>query len=223
MNTHFHRQELGAGIYTIPDISSILKLPLKKVGRYVRDYGDVRLGKMFDEKYSWTVGGVKAVNFYALIEMYVFFYLREELHFSPQKINKAREVMAKQLGTPYPLATLDVLTDGKAILYSLDSNLVNADGSQQLNIDSIVKPFLKKIEFDHENKAFRYYPLGKGASIVVDPHHQYGKPTINETNICAETIFLMHDSGESKKNIISLYDITEKQIDEVIHFYKKAA
>jgi uncharacterized protein (DUF433 family) len=225
MTSQFHRSELGAGIFTVPDVSFILGLPLPKVRRYIKDYGDVKFGqKLFHENYSWFEGTTRAVNFYALIEMYVFFYLREKLGLSVHKINSAREEIAKAMETPYPFANHAVLADRKGILYHTGTNLVNADKSQQVNLEEIVTPFLKKIEFDRVSKrALRYWPLGKDTQIVVDPRRQFGQPTIEGTNICAETIERMYSAGESRGNIVRLFDVTENQIDDVLRLYQLAA
>lgn len=62
---NLHKQKLGAGIYTISDMSILLRLPQAKVRRYLNQYWDERLGKdLFDDTYSWSVrNNIKAVNF----------------------------------------------------------------------------------------------------------------------------------------------------------------
>src|SRR6478609_9151575 len=97
----FLKQELGCGIYTIPDISKLLQLPKAKVRRYLSEYWDERLGKkLFNETYSWSVGNnIKAVNFYVLIELYTCFHL-QELGVSPKQILKSRTAIAKDLQIP---------------------------------------------------------------------------------------------------------------------------
>jgi hypothetical protein len=45
----FHKQQIGSGIYTIPDISKILGYPQSKVRRYVKDYWEIALKKLFKE------------------------------------------------------------------------------------------------------------------------------------------------------------------------------
>lgn len=65
--------------------------------------------------------------------------------------------------------------------------------------------------------------LGKEHDIVVDPHHQFGQPVIQGTNINAATIFSMYQSGESVWTIGTLYDITEEQVNDAILFCKPKA
>lgn len=114
----FHKQQLGSGIYTIPDVSNILGIPKYKVRRYINEYWNERLGKkFFNETYSWSVNNkIKAVNFYTLIELYTCFHLHE-LGVTPKEILKARTVMIKDLKIPYPFASNKLLSDGKKIWF----------------------------------------------------------------------------------------------------------
>jgi uncharacterized protein (DUF433 family) len=219
----FKKHQMGSGIYTIPDIAKILNYPQHKVRRHVKDYWDDRLGKkLFNETYSWKNEKIKAVNFYVLIELYTCFLLREN-GASTQSIMKAREIMAKELNTPFPFASHKVLLAGRKIVYELEDLLVSADGSKQINIAEIIREFAKNIDFDKHHLAIRFWPKGKTNSIVVDPHHQFGQPIINGTNITAEGIFSMYESSEPIEVISILFDITQKQVMDAVNFYKSYA
>jgi uncharacterized protein (DUF433 family) len=219
-----NKQQLGSGIYTIPDISKLLGLPQAKVRRYLNEYWDERLGrKLFNETYSWSLGNnIKAVNFYTLIELYTCFKL-QELGVSIRQILKSRTNIASELNIPYPFASAKLLSDGKKIWYEFKDCIVNADGSRQTDFVEFIKDFASKIDFNHSKIAERFWPSGKASSIVVDPHHQFGQPIIDGTNINTEVIFSMYESGEPIDSIGILYDITEKDIRDVIKFYKSAA
>jgi uncharacterized protein (DUF433 family) len=223
MSLNFHKRELESGVFTATDIASILNQTSQKVDRYIREYGDVRFGKkLFNETYSWKVAGTRVVNFYAFIELAVFFRLREKYHLPISKINKARESMAEALGTPYPFASCKMLTDTKNLLYDRLGDLINADKTHQLNLREIVEPILDKIEFDGDT-ASRFFPLGKKSDVVVDPQHQFGQPIIKNTNIRVDTIGRMHHGGESTENLRWLYDLTPKQVNDALRYYKLAA
>ncbi|MEO8210169.1 MAG: DUF433 domain-containing protein [bacterium] len=66
-------------------------------------------------------------------------------------------------------------------------------------------------------------PNGKDSSVVVDPKHQFGQPVISGTNINAEVIKSMNESGEPDSAICTLYGLNEKEFKDVIKFYKTAA
>src|SRR4051794_34897747 len=116
MQTTDFNHKLGAGIYSIPDVAFILKLPVAKVRRWMNEFWDSRMAQN-SNRYSWGEGRNKATNFYTLMEFYVFYQLRE-LHVSTNRILTAHEDIAGQLNTPYPFGSSKVLTDGRNILFT---------------------------------------------------------------------------------------------------------
>lgn len=211
--------KLGKGIYSVPDLAFILRLPQSKVRRWMNDFWDERLGEKYHGRYSWGEGRERATNFYTLIEFYVFYQLRES-NVSTRTILRAHEAMAQQLKTPYPFASSQVLTDGKSILYALeDGTTIKADHSKQIAFKEIIEDFCKKIEFSKGKLAERFYPLGKEHHIVVDPHHQFGQPVIEKTNLLAETIYDLYHAGESKEFLSRLYDISIKEVNDAVALF----
>lgn len=216
-------QQLGKGIYTIPEVAFILKLPVAKVRRWMVEFWDNKLATKYNAIYSNGKGKDKVTNFYTLIEFYVFYQLRE-LNVSTNRIFMAHQDMSEQLDSPYPFASSKVLSDGKSILFILDDGtVVNADKSRQIALKQIIEQFCKKIEFSSSDVAERFYPLGKDKHIIVDPHHQFGQPVIEKTNILAQTLFELYESGESKKFLSRLYDLTENDINDALELFNKTA
>ena len=224
MKTISHKNEIGFGIYTIPDISRLLKVDRRKVTRYISEYWDEKIGrKLFSDTYSWSVNQRnKAVNFYVLIELFTFFKL-QEIGVRAKTILKARGSISKELGFDYPFASSQLLTDGKKIWYQFEDDIVNADGTSQTNFVQIIESFASKVDFLDNSLAQRLWPFGKDRNIVVDPHHQFGQPVIKGTNINAEVIFSMFKSGEPTSSLAILYDLTEAEINDAINFYRSAA
>jgi uncharacterized protein (DUF433 family) len=220
----FHKQQLGAGIYTVSDISTLLSIPKFKVRRYLNEYWNERSGKkLFNETYSWSVDNkIKAVNFYTLIELYTCFYL-QELGVTPKEILKSRTAMMKDLKIPYPFASEVLLTNGKKIWFEFKDSIVKADGSKQTDFVECIQQFASKIEFNSNKIAEKFWPVGKQSDVVINPHNQFGQPILNGTNINAEVIFSMYESGEPIEAIGILYDLTKKQVNDAISFYKKSA
>lgn len=218
------KNQLGSGIYTVSDISQLLTLPKPKVRRYLNQYWDERLGKkLFNDTYTWSLGNkVKAVNFFTLIELYTCFQL-QEFGISPKEILRSRESIARDLNIRFPFANSKLLTDGRRIWYEYKDAIVKADGSGQMYFVEIIRDFASRLEFNSEKIAEKFWPAGRQSCVLVDPRHQFGQPVIDGTNINTEVIFSMIESGESVKSISILYDITEREIRDVIRFYKKVA
>jgi uncharacterized protein (DUF433 family) len=203
---------VGEGIYTVRDISFILKLPYSKVNRWMREFWD---------GYTFGIKGYKAVNFYTLIEFYTFYHLRE-LDVSAQEIKKAHFRIAQDLCTIYPFAR-KIHTYGKrGIWYEYLENLIKADNKRQISLKPILAPFLSKIEFNSDDIASRYFPT-TAKKIVIDPELQFGQPTITGTSIKAEIINGFIEGGESKETICMLYDLQIEQVEDAILYYKNSA
>lgn len=213
---------IGEGIFLIKDVAEILGLPHHTVRRWIHEYWDGRFSKEAGGVYSFGEVGNKAVNFYSLIEFYVFYKLRER-KISSQQIHKAHHAIAVHLKTPYPFAHSEISTLGKGIWYKKFDSIFRADGKQQATISEILEPFLEKVDYGKNKLAERFYPLAKSKNIVVDPKHQFGQPTIAATNIKSHTIYNLVLGGEKIKTISNLYDISEKKVKDAIAFHKKVA
>lgn len=224
MNATLHKNELGFGIYTAPDISRILNFKQARVRRYLDEYWDERMGReLFQTSYSWSADGrVRAVNFYVLIELFTFFKLQEH-GVKTNTILNARNNISKELNSPYPFATAGLLTDGNKIWYEFKDSIINADGSKQTNFIQIIKNFVEKVDFNENKLAEHFYPDGRGSSVIINPHHQFGQPIITGTNVNAEILYSMYQSGEPVQSIGILYDLTEKEVNDAIRFFKPAA
>lgn len=217
------KPSLGIGLYTIPDVANILNLDKILVRRWLKEYWGNRFGNNRAGLASWGKGREKSVHFYTLIEFYVFFQLRKH-GVSAQNIAKSHEIIGQELNTSFPFANSSILTDGKKIFYTTDGDvIINADKSKQINFKSIIEHFCHKIDFDKDQNALRYWPLGKEKNVVVDPHHQLGQPTVKNTNILAETLYSMYTAGEKTDFIATLYDVSENDVKASIEFFKKAA
>jgi len=117
------------------------------------------------------------------------------------------------------------MSDGGAIFWDYNKSvLINLDRTLQLSLKKIIEPFCKKIDFNEETfLAQKYWPLGKEHSIVIDPHHCFGQPTIAGTNITTSSIVRLINAGEEKKCVVSMYSIKDKMLEDVILYEHRYA
>lgn len=216
---------LNNGIYTMPDIAQILRIPNYKVNRWVKKYWDGRFGKHYEQNYSWTIDLTKAVSFHSLVELYTFYHL-SEAGVKTKKILAAHKELSGEFNTPFPFATSDILdglsTDGLDIYIRTSDYIYTVDGTKQLNLE-FIKLFFKKLDFDDDSLASRLWVLGKDKSIVCDPKKQFGQPIINGTNIFPETLAGLFAAGDSIDCIASLYEIEKNKVNDAIEYITKAA
>lgn len=228
-----YKPTVGEGVYTIPDAAHILKFPQTKLRRWVAGYWRIldtakkeRIAPVVDSG-VWGDGRDRALNFYSLIELYTIYSLRE-LGVSFNRIKRAREELVRRFKTKYPFAAHQLMSDGRQMLVEIKegdlNSLLQLDAHGQTAIEQVIKPFCKRLEFNAQtNLAEIYRPLGEKTSLIVSPHHGFGRPTIEGTNITSETIYNLVLAGEDKRTIEKLYDLTTEAIEEIIKFEKRAA
>lgn len=215
-----NKVEIGVGIYTTTELARILRIPYEKLNRWIDKYWDGELGKEFEQKYSWRTENSKAVGFHTLIEFYVFINL-SEAGVKTREVLKAHKELSKIFRTPFPFAhkelTSNIKTDGKKIFLKAKNDVITLDGSKQLNLD-LLDLFFKNLEFDVQNLAIRFWPLGKTNNVVVDPKRKFGHPILDQSNVYPETIYNLYKGKESKEYIAYLYDLDLKQVNDAIKY-----
>ena len=213
--------QIGHGIYTAADASRILKIPYPKANYWFKYYAKQRLSKTTNYIYHFEVKNIIAVNFLTLIEMYVFYTLKEK-GVRTSKIIEAHRAMSKVLQTAYPFAKQDIYVSNKSLLFGSDDQLITADKNLQIVIVQVLNKFISKVHFNDDRIAKTFYPLGKERSVVVNPENQFGQPVIDGTNILTETIYNLSRGGDSDEYIAKLYDISVSQVSDAIEFAKAA-
>ena len=215
-DSRFHHSEvpkLGEGIYLARDVATILNLPYRKVYRLISN---------FWQAYTFGPERNKAVNFYTLIEFYVYFQCREN-GMSAQKVKRYHSQFESDLKTPYPFAHFEIRTDFRNMWAQESGNLVKANGRQQYDVLLLLNTFLHRVSYGENQLAIKYFPLEQSKNVVVDPQHQFGDPVVNGTNIKTKSIYSLHLAGETDKKISNLYDIPVKKVRDAIKFHTPAA
>lgn len=225
-NTIQTKPKLGTGIYTLPDISLILGIPYPKVVRWINSFWNDRFGSKYGHTYTWSVDLTKAVNFPTLIELFTFYQL-SNAGISTKELLKAHEILSEQFNTQYPFATKKILesirTEGKKVLFEQrDGSIYTVDVTKQFKLN-FIKEFYVNLDFDTDSLAVRFWPNGKDKFVVCDPHHQFGQPTIEGTNIQSETLYKMYLAEEPIEFIASLYELPVEKVEKAIEFHKTAA
>lgn len=217
--------QLGTGIFTIREVASILRIPYPKVHRWVKEYWDGRLGKLFQTQYSWMTEGSRAVSFHTVVELYVMIQLAEK-GVRTSEVLLAHQKLSRIYKTRFPFAQKQVLeeiqTDGKRIFWKRGEDIVSLNGSDQFNLN-IIKIFFKMLDFGEEDVVSRLWPMGKDKAIVIDPARKFGHPIIDGKNIYPETIFEHFKAGDPIPYIAHIYQITEKEAEDAINYCKLVA
>lgn len=220
MNTE--TAKLGEGIYTAADAARILRIPYWKANYWFQYYVKHKLFETIAFRYHFPIKDTVAVNFLTLIEMYVFYQLKDK-KVKISDIITAHSEMSKALNTPYPFAKEDLYVDPKGKLWFGEYDQpITADKRMQTTLANFAKLFLTKVDFGNKKMATKFYPLSRDKTVVVNPQNQFGQPIIEDTNILTDTIYDLHLGGDSSEMICKLYDITPQNVKDAIEFSKAA-
>lgn len=212
--------KIGTGIYTSPDVAKILRIPTSKSRYWFNFYAKEKLFNSIGYRYYFDIKDTIAIDFLTLIEMYVFYVLKDEIKMTTNNILKFHNTLSRELKTPYPFAKSDLYASKTNLIFKAQDRFKLADDIQQTFIEQFIMPFYKKIAFNNEQLAHKFYPLGKEKSIVINPEKQFGKPIIENTNIITETIYDYYLGGDSKEFIARLYNISTQNVEDAIDFFE---
>jgi len=219
-----NKPKLGLGIYTASEIAQILRVPYSKVYTWMNKYWDKGLGKEYGLKYSWQVHGTRAVSFHTFIEFYIMM-LFSESGVKPKEVLQAHLELSKMYNTAFPFVLKEVLegirSDGRSIYLETKEGIIELNGTKQFNL-KIIKLFFINLDFDENNLASRFWPMGKEKSILIDPNRRFGHPLINGKNIFPDVISNHHKAGDPIKYIAHVYELSEKEVNHALEYCKVA-
>lgn len=214
---------LGTGIFTVKDASLILNIPVINIGLWIKKYWENEFSIENSFEYTSGLKNEKVFNFYTLIELLTVSALRE-VGLSFKKIKIAHNQLSHILNTPYPFAKKHIVTDGKNVWSDELESFLKLDQSEQFHFYEILKPFLKKLEYEEKTQfAARYWPLGVGKAIVVDPLHRFGEPILKGTNISVDVLWNFIQANEPLEYLSKIYDVPISDLESVQDFYSQNA
>ena len=91
------------------------------------------------------------------------------------------------------------------------------DGTKQFNLN-FIKLFFKNLDFNSNDMASRFWPMGKDKSILVDPERKFGHPVVDGRNIYPETIYKNFKAGDNIKYLAYVYELSETQVEHAIEY-----
>ena len=217
----------GKGIYTLSTAAKILKMNPQKMRRWINGYTYHKNMKcrsmkpLFETEFKYDVNDI-IISFLDLTEL-LFINTFIGYGISIQKIRKAAVAASKLLNTSHPFAIRKMFTDGKSIFAEIaeetnDTSLLDLIKRQYQFAKIIESTLFKCIDFDKENYAEKWWPLGKNKDIVLDPSRNMGQPILNKYNVKTELIYDLYKTNHTINEISEWYELDEKAINVAINF-----
>jgi len=163
-------------------------------------------------------------DFLTLIELFSIAQFRRH-GVSMPTLKKARQELGNRFKTEHPFALEGLLTDKKNLLKEMgDQTLLELGSGGQTAFESLLEPFCHRLDFDVSTSlASRFFPLGKSASIIVDPKHAFGRPVIRGTNTTTEALAALIRGGEDARDIADDFHLDLEAVREAWRFENRRA
>jgi uncharacterized protein (DUF433 family) len=214
---------VGKGIYPIPVAARLSKVSERRIRYWLKrlESEDAREGKRLWQGEHQPIDSKIVLSFLDLQEVrFVERFLL--LGVSWKVLRAAHEVARKRYKTEYPFCTRSFATDGKHIIEELKSSANEIEYEEiaktQKIFASVVRPFVKDVDFSADKRLLRWWPLSKDRSIVLDPHRQFGQPIVSDAGVATEILYLAVRAGESKRDVANWYDVHESSVRDAVDF-----
>lgn len=222
---------LGLGIYYPAEGARFLRVPAVSLRRWAQgytfwtpDHQTKLASRPVTRPDLPVVGGHRALSFLELMELRVVAKLRRK-GLSLQHVRMAAEVARQVLNTRHPFATRRIFTDRNRILAYLDTPPaefamieLHMRTCQQLIAGPLLEPLLEDLDFDSDSGiAQRWWPLGRGYSVVLDPRICFGAPTIAGTRVRTDVLAGMA-SADTVAATRAAFEVTKEDIHAAVTF-----
>ncbi|MGH8194101.1 MAG: DUF433 domain-containing protein [Woeseiaceae bacterium] len=140
-----------------------------------------------------------------------------------QKVRRALEYVKKKLGIERPLADARFETDGVDLFVRELEKLVNVSQEGQLEIEPVIRRFLKRIERDPSGAPIKLYPFTRkshatdeAAPVEIDPRVAFGRPVLVGRGVPTAVLADRFKAGDSLADLAEDYDTSTQNIEEAI-------
>lgn len=161
--------------------------------------------------------GDGSVSFLDLIELIAIRGLKQQ-GFGLPRIRQVVDYCRDQLHTDYPLASLPLKVGGRDIFVEHEDRLLNVlrhRGSRAWS--EVLEPFLATLDY-REAFGSRWWPLGKGRTVVVDPDYGFGLPVVAGSGVRTEIILERAQVGDPAGQIARDFNIGVDAVEQALEF-----
>lgn len=139
------------------------------------------------------------------------------------RIRPALEQLRTQIGIEHALASDRLRTDGAEILWDLrkkddsfDDNRLVVVRNGQATFGEIVREHLKHVDYRDGFVAQIRIPRADGADYTVDPHINFGQPTLTDYGVRVEDIISRISAGETIEDVASDFDLPSSTVSNLV-------
>lgn len=167
-----------------------------------------------------------AISFLELMELRVVRDLVDRYGYSLQHVRKVAKLARRHFHTTHPLANRNIYVEGQRGIFAApstrhdDPTVVELSPRRilQLSWKEMMRPFLQDVAFDPRSGLVeRWWPMGKGTPVVLDPAVVFGAPTVEGTRV--QTVFVAESAdAQALPRVVELYALTKGQVRAAVAF-----
>jgi uncharacterized protein (DUF433 family) len=163
-----------------------------------------------------------AASFLDLVEVIAIGRLKRA-GFSLRRIREIVDHSQSFLGVHRPLTTLKFRTDGREIFVDRGEILLEVGGRESTQAwAEFLGPFLEELDYADEI-ARRWWPLGRGARVVIDPAYGFGFPVVAGSGVRTEIILERFEAGDPNEQIAADFNLDPLDVTRALQFEQKLA
>ena len=175
------------------------------------------------------IEGEKALTFIELVELlYIRAFLRAGG--SWKTVKTVANVAARMFDSNHPFALRRLYVHPKAVFAGVEESdgremLIQLIGHGQHTMPSVVKPYLDELDFDVNDVANRWWPIGRTGGVVIDPRLSFGAPVVEGTGIRARTLAdayrdeLPSHKSRTVEHVAWTYGVRPVQVEAALRFH----
>ena len=206
---------VGIGLYTPAEAGHLLGLAPARISRWLRGHvvDGVHYDALWQPEVDFGEDGI-FLGFRDLQEVRVAAAFIEK-GLSAQRV---RDVVLEQR----PLSTTRFRTDGRSVFLQ-----VLEDGAEPKLIDLFKKQFafrevlersLTNVEYDSAGVPKQWWPLGRAASVVLDPTMSFGQPIEAETSVPIEALVAAVQAEGSPETAARVWGVPVRAVKRALAF-----
>jgi uncharacterized protein (DUF433 family) len=171
----------------------------------------------------------RMLAFSHLVEAFVLAAIRRGHGVALQRVRRAIRFVQRELQVERPLIHAKFKTDGADLFVEQWGKLVNASRDGQISMRDALESSLRRVDWDRDGIAVRLFPLVRAGgadqprSIVIDPEHGFGRPTLAGKGIRVDVIVERYLAGETVAELARDYRVLPDLIDDAVRCELRAA
>lgn len=210
--------------YSFVEAAHYLNIPLSTLSSWCRGQKNKHDGTTRFQPIIQLDGNPgEGLSFLNLVEAHVLAAIRREHRISLQKVRRALDFVERKLGIERPLTNARFETDGVHLLVRELERLINVSHEGQLEIEPLIRTFLKRIKRDPSGVPIKLYPFTRKSvsanepePVEIDPRVAFGRPVLAGKGVPTAVLADRFKAGDSLSDLAEDYDTSTQIIEEAI-------